>query len=314
MKWIIGVDVGRRSRGALQFARWLAEATGESGKDAFVPVHVLDEEHLRMMLRYHHLDDLVEAERSGVSRQIADMMGRGDLEPEIMQAVTVDDGLEAQRARENATGVIVARAAPSEGRRVFRLGGVARRLLRRLASPVIVVPPDLAASSIGDGPVVSLSSLEADSVAACRLARSIADVARRDLSVVYVEDERREKSARRGSPSVHEVSAGPFAHRERALARWVARHGVWPDVASVIDGDPPSAAVAFSEAQCAPLVVVGAHRSKGVRSALEPKLWCSLAAHARQAVLVVPAAPTPLESRLACGEEDRVARPHGPAT
>jgi nucleotide-binding universal stress UspA family protein len=296
MRWIIGVDLGKRTRGALRFAGWLGEAMGESGRDAFVPVHVLHEEHLRMMLRYRRLDDLVEAERSRVSREIADVMGRRDLLPEVVQAITVGDGLESARARHRAAGVIVARAAPTGSRRMFRLGGVARRLLRRLASPVIVVPPDLATSSIGAGPVVSLSSLEADSVAACRLARSIADAARRDLSLVHVEDERHHGSARRGSPTLREVSAGPFAHRERALARWVARHGVWPDVATVVEGESPAAAaVRFAEARRAPLVVVGAHCSTGLRSELEPKLWRWLAAHARQAVLVVPAAPAAVE-------------------
>lgn len=267
-----------------------------------------------MMLRYHHLDDVVEAERSRVSREIADVFGRQDIVPEMVQAITVGDGLEAERARHRATGVIVARAAPTKSRGMFRLGVVARRLLRRLTSPVIVVPPDLTASRIGDGPVVALSSLEADSVDACRLARSIADGAHRDLSVVHVEDELRGGSAR-AAPTLREVSAGPFAHRERALARWVARHGVWPDVATVIDGALPAAAVAFAEARRAPLVVVGAHWSTGVRGALAPKPWRSLAAHARQAVLVVRAAPVTVESHPgAPSAADEDIRPHGHPT
>jgi nucleotide-binding universal stress UspA family protein len=283
---------------------------GESGGEAFVPVHVLHEEHLRMMLRHRHLDDVVEDERARASRELADAFGRQDVVPEIVQAITVSDGLEAARARHRATGVIVARAAPTRSRGMFRLGGVVRRLLRRLASPVIVVPPDLAAATIGAGPVVSLSSLEADSVAACRLARSIADGARRDLIVLHVEDER--GAARRRAPAPR-VSGGPFAHRERALARWVARHGVWPDAAAVIDGELPAAALAFAEARRAPLVVVGGHRWAGVRSAFESRPWRWLAAHARQAVLVVPPALAPVEGRAGARVEDQVARPHDPA-
>lgn len=290
MRWIIGVDVGRRTRGALQFARWLAEAMGESGRDAVIPVHVLHEEHLRMMLRYHRLDEVIEAERAGVSRQVAEVMQRGDLGVESVLAVTVEQGLEAERARQGATGVIVARAAPAEGGGVFRLGGVARRLLRRLASPVIVVPPDLTQARIGDGPVVALSNLRPESAPACRLARSLADMAHRDLSVVHIDDALRAGAARRPAPTRRDDPAGPFGHRERALARWVARHGVWPDVATVIDGAMPSEAVAFAVARRSPLVVTGAHPYTNVRDALDSRPWRSLAAHARQAVLVVPAA------------------------
>jgi nucleotide-binding universal stress UspA family protein len=282
----------------LHFARWLEQATGRPGGVEFVPVHVLDDEHLRTVLRFHRLDDVVAAERSDVARQIGEVMARGEApDPDLVQAITVDRGLEAERARLGATGVIVARAAPSAGRHVVRLGVVARRLLRRLASPVLVVPPDLAPSSIGDGPVVVLSSLDAGSAEACRLARSLADGMHRELSVVHVDEERSSGPAPRGAPAPHGASAGPFGSREHSLAEWVARHGLWPDVATVVAGELPGAAVAYAEARHAPLVVVGAHRSSGVRGALESKLWRWLAAHSRQPVLVVPTAPLVLDAR-----------------
>lgn len=303
--WVIGVDVGPRSRGALQFSRWLAEAMGVSWSDAFVAVHVLDDEHLRAVLRGHHLDEAVERERAAIARQLAEVVPEADGRAlELVRALTVDEGLEHARARHGATGVIVSRMAPRESHRMFRLGGVARRLLGRLASPVIVVPPDLTAGGVGGGPIVAASNLAADSVEACRLARSLADGARRDLTVVHVVGEPSDGAAPAGAahpPTVEEA--------ERALARWSGQHDVWPDLATVVVGEFPAAAVAFSAARGAPLVAVGAVAAQGVRGAVAPKLWRWLAAHAHAPVLVVPAEPVALPSRLDADPEDEGVEP-----
>jgi nucleotide-binding universal stress UspA family protein len=312
-RWVIGVDVGPRSRGALHFSRWFAEAMGVRWSDAFVAVHVLDDEHLRAVLRGHHLDEAVERERAAIAEQLAEVVpGAGGRSLELVRALTVDEGLERARARHGATGVVVSRMAPRESHRMFRLGGVARRLLGRLASPVLVVPPDLTVGAVGGGPIVAASSLAADSIEACRLARALADDARRDLTLVHVVAERSDGAAPYDAARPR-VGGATADEAERALARWGTEHGVWPELAAVVVGEFPAAAVAFSEARGAPLVAVGAVPAPGVRGAIAPKLWRWLAAHARAPVLVVPAEPAALPARLEPGpDDDVVVVPAGP--
>lgn len=309
MRWIVGVDLGARSRGALHFSRWLAEATGARWEDAFVPVHVLHDEHLRTVLRYHHLDEAVAAERAALERTMAEVLPGVRAAIDVVQGTTIEDGLDAACARHRADGVIVSRAARRDSRRVLRLGSVARRLLRRLASPVIVVPPDLTASSVGTGPIVALSSLAPDSAPACRLARTIAEDARRDLALVHVvPGGAGEPASRRdAAPSLGD---GP----ELALARWAAEHEVWPDLTAVVAGEAAEAALAFAEARRASLVVSGARPAAGVRDMVERKLWRRLAAHARCPVLVAPAEAPSVPSSLGEGRPEHDGpRPEGPA-
>jgi nucleotide-binding universal stress UspA family protein len=106
---------------------------------------------------------------------------------EVVPALTVELGLEEARARHGATGVIVARASPRGGVRPARLGPVARGLLRRLASPVIVCPPDLAPPRHDRGAVVAIVDEGLGSLAACRLARAVANAAGRELAIAPVE-------------------------------------------------------------------------------------------------------------------------------
>lgn len=77
---------------------------------------------------------------------------------------------------------------------MIRLGRVARRILRRLGAPVLVVPPDLRAEQIGGGPVTALTSVSADSARACRFAADLA--------------------ARLGRPLAARASHAPYLARE----------------------------------------------------------------------------------------------------
>jgi hypothetical protein len=92
MKWILGLDLGPRSRGALQFARWIAEAT--HGSDDFVGVHVLDVDHLWGVLEYHHLSEIIEVANATAHRELERAWPGGSLPViEMRQALTVEDGL-----------------------------------------------------------------------------------------------------------------------------------------------------------------------------------------------------------------------------
>ena len=187
MTWVIGIDLRPGSYGALQFATWMVANAVRRGAPASFPVHVLEEEHLRTMLRYHHLDEVVAGareeaqrtlERHGRSRWIHDL--------QIVQALRAEESLDFARASAGAEAIIVGRAAGRSERRVVRLGRVARRLLRALPAPVVVVPPDLEAREVGPGPVVALTSLADDALDAVRFATVVARHMGRKLALVHV--------------------------------------------------------------------------------------------------------------------------------
>jgi nucleotide-binding universal stress UspA family protein len=157
MTWIIGVDLRPLSHGALEFATWLAmNAVTPESAPCFFPVHVLEEDRLLAVLRYHPLDELVTAAREAAQRTL-EQHGRAEwLEHlQIFQALRPEERLEVARADAGADAIIIGRAAGRKERRVVRLGRVARRLLRALQSTVVVVPPDLQAHDIGGGPIVA---------------------------------------------------------------------------------------------------------------------------------------------------------------
>lgn len=269
MKWIIGIELRHRSTAAVQFARWLSLATDSRWSDDFVGVHVLNADHLAAVLRTQHLDEVLDEARAASEEEV-DRASRGEAPPpvDVVQALTIDEGLEAARIAHRADGIIIARVARRESHNLLRLGDVSRRLLRRLSAPVVVVPPSFTLRSAGDGPIVSLTSLSDDSVPAARVAARLAVAAGRDLTLAHVSE--RARTAR------------------TALDGWIEDHEVWPDAAAVLEGDLVDAGLSFAEQRRAALLAIGAGPLKGMRRLLGAKLACRLAAIAEVPLLVVP--------------------------
>jgi nucleotide-binding universal stress UspA family protein len=287
MKWVVGVDCGGSSRGALQLARWLAGASEAGFRESFVPVHVLDGEHLRAMLRVHHLDEVVEAARAAARRQVAEAsVGTAPPEVEIVQAPTIAEGLEAALARSGAHGVIVGRAGGGARHRLVRLGRVTRRVLAALRCPVLVVPHDVEAWRLGDGPIVALSSFAPGSLEACRVAGDLARATGRALAIAHVVPERRHALAPRGEP---DAAAGEAdAGTRQSLERWLRYHGVAPQSAAVLQGDVVRAAERFAGERDAPLVVVGTRPRTASGTRLARGIARQLAALAHVPVAITP--------------------------
>jgi nucleotide-binding universal stress UspA family protein len=290
MKWIIGLDLRPRSRGALQLAKWLAAATADRGADQFVAVHVLAEDHLRAALQLHHLDEVVEGARAAAQRSLEEAACTGVVDGvEVVQALTAHEGLEEARARHAADGLLVGRAAESHGTHLVRLGRVARRLLRHLPSPVVVAPPDLEAARLGTGPIAALSSLAEDSVEPCRFAAVLATRTARSLTVAHLVRDPLSGSAPylpRGS--LDRMGDDWVAEGERGLARWLADVGLQPGATAVRRGDLLHSALQLAEEQRAPLLVVGARRLSGLDRFFSPSVGRELAAVAPVPVAVVP--------------------------
>jgi nucleotide-binding universal stress UspA family protein len=271
MRWIIGIEVRHRTTGALRFAQWLARASEGSWADDFVGVHVLDGDHLAYVLRRRHLDEVVEEARVAAEQAVASASA-GEPPPPIavVQALTIADGLEQARVAHGADGIVVARVPRSESHHLLRLGDVSRTLLRRLASPVVVVPPAFAGAATGSGPLVALSRLNDGSVAVCEVAARVAARTGRGLAVAHVVDGR-------------DAATGATA-----VERWVRRHEIPAEDCAVLRGDVIQAGLAYATEKRAVLLAVGARPHTGLRRILGATCARNLAARSNVPVLVVP--------------------------
>ncbi len=289
-RWVVGLDLRPSGQGALRFAQWLA-GHGKEGRAAFVGIHVLVEAHLQAALRYHHLDELRDGARAQ-AEQAVDNAGAGDLleQLHIVQGRNAEQSLEAARVYHHAEGLIVGRQAPREGHHVLRLGRVARRLLRRLEAPVVVVPPDWEPGVVGaDGPVVCASNLGHGTSMAARFAAEMAARLGRSLLVVhtvpvpddygahYIPKQSREK-----------IAAAYQAEGEQSLAAWIEQHGIAGATPVVRQGHVIEQILAQCEETEAAMLVTGSRRLSTVERLLLTSVSSDLAASAPCPVAVVP--------------------------
>jgi nucleotide-binding universal stress UspA family protein len=286
MKWMIGLDLRPRSHGAVHFARWLASASG-GREEIHAAVHVLDEDHLRAALKYHHLDEVTAAARAGARETLAreaPELAVGTIE--VVQSRTPHEGLAEQVAALGADALVVGRIARRAESRIVRLGGVARRLLRRLPCPVVVVPPDLETAGLGPGPIVALTSLGDDAVEACRFAARLAERLGRPLVVAHVVSYV-ELPFLTGT-AVADAARDAAKAGVGALTSWIATNGLGPAEPVILQGEILDRADVLAAERGAPLLVVGAARHAGLERLTAPSIGRELAATASVPVAVVP--------------------------
>jgi nucleotide-binding universal stress UspA family protein len=268
MRWVVGVDVGKGWHGALGLAAWAA-GQARPGVGDLVAVHVLEAEHLRVVLRLHHLDEVTAEARRVTGETLA--RHRLDTPVEIVQAIEASDGLATAAARLAADAIVIGRHAGMDGSGLGRLGRIARLSLHELTGPVIVAPHDLTPESVGKGPILALSSLGDDSVEAVRFARRLATWLGRELVVA------------------HSAERPPEGHQ--ALAAWMASTGVRADRLQEVEGPVLTSAPRLARDLQAPVLVTGSRMLSGIDRRLHASIGSELAASAPVAVAVVPPPP-----------------------
>lgn len=290
MKWVVGLDLRASSRGALNFAAWVASrAEGQS----VLPVHVLEEEHLHYVLRYRHLDAVMADARAAADAAVSSEGAGGRVGGvRVVQGLRADEVLAEACLAEGAAALVVGRLAKTTGRPLVRLGRVARRLVRRLPVPIVVVPPDLREADIGAGPVVALTSLDDDCVRSCRFARELADLLRRELHVVHVHRDPAD-AAPYGLPAsaVEQLRAERGEQAGLELSRWLAGAAVAADRPAIRMGDCVEQALEHARAHRAVALVVGARQIPTPQRMFAPSVGRELAASAPLAVAIVPPLP-----------------------
>jgi nucleotide-binding universal stress UspA family protein len=254
----VGIEVQPSGDGALRFVQWLHARAPEG--HAFRGLHVADTAAFdvleRLAGRSESRDRLF-----GEVRRVLAATGL-EIDAEVSEMSDPVFGLEGTADLHRA-GVIVGRrtraAAGGEG-----LGAVTRRLLRRLAAPTLVVPSELDADALGDGPLILAFAPDEASEGAARLAGRLAETLERPLVAVHV-----------GDGDVPDLGA------------WLRAQGLGGE-AVLRTGDKREAILGLARQLAAPLVVCGSRRLGPVGRVFAGSLSGELSGHAEVPVLVVP--------------------------
>lgn len=183
----LGLDLRPQTTGAVQYALWLCKMARLQPAGHVRSVCVLEPDVMVELMR-HADEDTILGAFAQRGKEVLDEVGRdGHLHaPEVFGGDAVEV-LEDRARAHGSTALLISRRAASHKQIAFpRLGAVARRLLRRLKVPVIVAPPELLASQIGDGPVLVAVDFEDSSRRAIEWAQPIADMLQRKLELIHL--------------------------------------------------------------------------------------------------------------------------------
>jgi nucleotide-binding universal stress UspA family protein len=270
--WILGLDLGDRSRGAVCLADWLA------GPEHTLAVHVLE-----LWSRPYVRSDAIAATREVAHRMASELHVAPPSQVTVLEADSAEEGL--ARAAEGAAGLVIGRAAGHAESMTWALGHVARRVLRSLPCPVVVVPRDLTA--IAPGPIVLATDLDDASTAATGFARELAARHGRELVVAHVVEDRYSELIDDMDPYWQHARDIYRDEREQSAHRWMAEHALIGR-ARVAQGSVVDELQKLATATRAAMVVVGSRRLGTLGRIFLGSTASTLAARAPCPVAVVP--------------------------
>jgi nucleotide-binding universal stress UspA family protein len=287
-RWILGLDLRSHSLGAANFASWLARTSQVAGGERVVAVHVLEEAHLRAALRYHHLAEVKQSARGLAESRLNGIDFGRPIDIELIEGGTAEERLEAARLYHNAAGLIIGRYATREGHHLLRLGRVARRLLRALAAPTLVVPPDYDADQ-SDGPIVVAVDLDDDCRHGARFAREMGTRLDRKIVLVHVVATPDDYGAYYlPEASLEKLRVEQQEHGKHGLDEWAQQHGFSDADQVVLQGGVIEQIIKFAGQSRACLVVSGSRRLTPFERFFLTSVGSELAAVSPVPVAVVP--------------------------
>ncbi len=285
MRWMVGLDIRNTSRGAVALARGFHERSSEH---AFIGAHAI-EEHVQAIIAAQDSD--VAAELPRYVDELLQPLRHDAAFAEIgaIPATSAEDGLEAAAVERKCDGFIIGRHGPAQGGALVRLGRVARRMLRTLSKPVVVVPPDLSDGDFGDGPLLLATDLrEGDSGGAARLAKRLSETLDLDLLVTTVAAPPSEAARYMPADAWETLSGAKPAATKADLDAWVAAHELGDVRTSVVEGPISTKILEVARVSGASMIVVGSRRLSTVDRIFVSSMGSHLSAHAPIPVAVVP--------------------------
>ena len=286
LEWIVGVEPDGEHDGPLRFAAWLQEHTRDrqriTGAYVLPNIEIVDpsfgpDENKILHEKARQTCDWG-LQRAGVTEAFDRV--------ELTEADSIHDGLHGVVNEHGPYGCIIGRRAHIDEVRFQRLGPVARRLLRELHTPLVIVPPDW--FGVGAGPVLLATDCAESSVAAAGFALTLARTLNVPLIAAY---------ATHGGAWVgpHFESAVFDSMRDRiraagkaTLAEWSKDHNLHDATQTVLLGDPVATLAGLANEEKACVMVCGSRQLGTARRLFGHSVASELAAVADVPVAVVP--------------------------
>ncbi|MCA9636411.1 MAG: universal stress protein, partial [Myxococcales bacterium] len=228
--------------------------------------------------------------QAAAEKEVARVGARDAFEDiDTVRATTAEDVLATAVTDKRADGLILGRKTPRGQDAVVRLGRVARRLIRRAESPMIVVPPDLQVADVGEGPVVVATDLGDDAVGALHFGQAMAKALGRELVLAYGIRLPNLLDQYLPSDAWNTVQSAIGREGGESARAWAARHGVEARV-HIVDGPLVRGLwmAAFHEHAC--LLVAGSRRLSMLDRIFTSSIGTELAAASPLPVAIVPPA------------------------
>ena len=282
MRWMVGIDIRHTSAGAVALARAMRK---QSDEQTMIGVHVI-EDHARAIVAEFDPEAAKDlpARVEKLLEPLADDEAFADIG--TIPATAAEDGLVGAAKERACDGYIIGRRGPSHGRALVRLGRVARRMLRTLDRPVIVVPPDWQPDTTLDGPILLLTALGAASSGAARLTKGLSLSLGTDVLVSTAVEEPTELDLY--LPRASERAEADVRDTARDLEHWIARHDLADARHSVVSGPVSARMLEVAKVAGASMIVVGSRGLTTAERIFVSSLGSHLAAVAPLPVAVVP--------------------------
>lgn len=284
MRWLVGVDLRKTSGGAVALARAIASRVPEA---RFFGAHVIEDHVLAAATEF----GLAAAER--VPEYVDSLLAplREDSTFEAVGAIAAsaaEDGLRVAAARHDCDTLVIGRVAPGSDGGLFRLGRVARRLVRELPRQIVVVPPDFGGEGWGRGPVVLAVDPKTDCPRAATQASALAVALDVDLLITHVVPSADELV--RYMPS--EAWEDRTEKREQTsldqLGAWAAARGLSDARRSIVTGSVVPSLLRVAETSGASMLVIGSRKLGLTARMFSSSTGTGVAAYSKVPVMIAP--------------------------
>ncbi len=265
-------------------AAWLRSHSRGDSPAELVAVHVIDE---RLRDSLQAMSEVLAETR----KMIASAAARCSVpdpftDVHVVLAPSAEAGLARAATGPGVDGLIIGRIAPREGNRLVRLGSVARRVLRELPAPVLVVPPDLGENEIGEGGIVLATDLDDTSIAAARFTARLASELGRDLVATHMDPARDFGHDLLGDRTI--LAAWTPRRTPVDVERWVRENEIPASRTHLVEDAVVEGLLAVAHHEKAAILACGSRRLGTVDRIFTSSVGTDLARLADRPVLVVP--------------------------
>jgi len=278
--FVFGLDLTYKSHGALVFGAWLRATLGPDMVEA---VHVIAARE-GSALRDERLQraQVVIHERLGASGHAQTFAAI-----QVRAVAGIVEGL--GEVESFARALVLGRRTRTGERALVHLGPVARKLLRGLPLPMIIVPPELKASALG-GPVILATDLRAHSEGAARFAEQFARECRHELIIVHIAEVHHNEYVDETDPAWRAQSEHFRREAATGLDAWADAHGLAAARRIALCGSPVEQLLELAEQELPSLLVLGSRRLSATERLFTTSTASTVAAYAPCPIAVVPLA------------------------